>query len=373
MKYQVIIVGGGLAGLVSAIDLSQQNVKVLLIEKYKYPKHKVCGEYISNEVLPYLFKLGYNPFDFGAKNINQLTFSTVSNASVSTPLPLGGFGISRYSIDATLAELAISFGAEIIHDTVTDIHFENEKFIITTITNNNYRSDVTIGAYGKRSNIDKKLSRSFIKKSSPYLSVKAHYKGSFPDNKVSLHTFDGGYCGLSKVETDHINVCYITDYNSFKKYKNIEDFQKQVVSQNKQLAKVLESLEMVFEKPLTISQVSFSSKKLVENHILMCGDSAGMIHPLAGNGMSMAIRSGQMASNLIGEFISGKIASRQQLEEKYMHTWRGEFQSRLNAGHIIAKLFKNNFLSNIIVSILKLCPRLLSYIIRRTHGKPMTV
>lgn len=67
MSFNVIIVGGGLAGLASATHLSKKGLSVLLIEKHEYPKHKVCGEYISNEVLPYLNALDFNPFDYGAK------------------------------------------------------------------------------------------------------------------------------------------------------------------------------------------------------------------------------------------------------------------------------------------------------------------
>ena len=87
MSYNVIIVGGGLAGLTSAVHLSKKGLSVLLIEKHEYPKHKVCGEYISNEVLPYLKALDFNPFDFGAKNIVDFTLSTPGSRSVSTKLP----------------------------------------------------------------------------------------------------------------------------------------------------------------------------------------------------------------------------------------------------------------------------------------------
>ena len=367
----MIIIGGGLAGLTAAIHLSKENIKVLLIEKNKYPQHKVCGEYISNEVLPYLKKLGFDPFDHGAKKITNLTISTTTNRTISAELPLGGFGISRYCIDEALAIKAKSYGTEIIHDTVTDIQYSNDEFVIKTNTNN-YKSTLTIGAFGKRSNLDKKLSRAFINQSSPYLGVKAHYQGEFPDDQVSLHNFRGGYCGLSKVENGLINVCYITDYKSFKKYKNIEEFQNKVISQNKFLNDAFRNFKITFDNPLTISQVSFASKKPIENHMLMCGDSAGMIHPLAGNGMSMAIRSGQMASQLILDYYNKKIETRHDLESAYQKAWKKEFQSRLNAGHIIARLFKINILSDIAIILLKLVPSLLPLIIKKTHGKPMT-
>ena len=74
-SFDVIIIGGGLAGLTNAIHLSKSKQRVLLIEKNSYPKHKVCGEYISNEVLPYLNSLGIDPIKGGAKQISKVQVS----------------------------------------------------------------------------------------------------------------------------------------------------------------------------------------------------------------------------------------------------------------------------------------------------------
>lgn len=371
MTYDTIIVGGGLAGLTSAVHLSKQGLSVLLIEKNEYPKHKVCGEYISNEVLPYLNALGFDPFKFGAKNIVEFTLSTNKSKSISAKLPLGGFGISRYCIDWELSKLAKQYGATILHENVIDIQYENNQFKVFTHQDLPHKSELVIGSFGKRSNLDIKMERDFIQKKTPFLGIKAHYKGDFPENAVGLHNFEGGYCGISKVETDLINVCYIADYKSFKRHKNIEDFQQKVLSKNNYLKEVFENYEMTFDNPLTISQVSFSSKKPVENHILMCGDSAGMIHPLAGNGMSMAIRSAQMACLKILKFKSGEIKSRSELEKQYTQIWNKEFSVRLKSGHIIARLFRLGIFSEIIMVFLKLFPFILPRIIKRTHGKPM--
>jgi flavin-dependent dehydrogenase len=138
------------------------------------------------------------------------------------------------------------------------------------------------------------------------------------------------------------------------------------------LKKVFENFEPVFEKPLTISQVSFSSKQPVENHILMCGDSAGMIHPLAGNGMSMAIRAAQMASLQILKYKSGEITSRADLEKRYTEIWNKEFSTRLKSGHIIARLFRLGMFSEGLLIFIKTFPFILPRIIKKTHGKPMT-
>jgi len=373
INFNVIIVGGGLAGLSSAIHLSKQNLNVLVIEKNSYPKHKVCGEYISNEVLPYLAFLEIDVFKLGAKKINKFQLSTTKGKLISAPLPLGGFGISRYTLDQALAKKALANGVKILQDTVEDIQFFNDEFSVQTKTSKVFKAKIVIGAYGKRANLDVKLNRQFIKTKSPYLAVKTHVKGDFPDDLVALHNFEGGYCGVSKVENNNINLCYITNFKTFKKYNDIEEFQNEVVFKNEYLNTIFSQSTTVFEKPLTISQISFEKKKPIENHILMCGDTAALIHPLCGNGMSMAFKSAQIASLLIIKFFNSEIPNRQALEKQYLREWNKAFKSRLETGNIVANLFNKPKISEILMQGLKWFPFILPQIIKRTHGKIMTV
>ncbi|APY08402.1 FAD-dependent oxidoreductase [Winogradskyella sp. J14-2] len=372
-QFDVIIVGGGLAGLASAIHLSQAKFKVLLIEKNAYPKHKVCGEYISNEVLPYLNALGFNPYDFGAKRISKFELTTHNNKKIEAKLPLGGFGMSRYEMDYQLYQLALKDGALVLQDLVVDVIFNANAFIVETKSNQILRSKIVIGAFGKRSNLDVQFQRDFIKKKSPYLGVKIHVSGKFPNDKVALHNFKGGYCGVSKVENNHINLCYITNFEAFKKHKDIKAFQEDVLFKNSELKAVFKNSKPEFEKPLTISQISFKTKSPVENHILMCGDTAGMIHPLCGNGMAMAIRSAQLASDLIIAYLQKKITTRLELEKEYSKRWQSTFSLRLKAGHTIAHLFRQDWLAPKLLMLLRWFPFLIPQIIKMTHGKPMQV
>ncbi|MDN3669805.1 NAD(P)/FAD-dependent oxidoreductase [Echinicola jeungdonensis] len=372
-QFDVIIIGGGLAGLTTAIHLAQNNFKVLLIEKNSFPKHKVCGEYVSNEVLPYLEYLGFNPFEFGAKRITNFELTTHNNKTINAELPLGGFGMSRYEMDFQLYKLALKQGVSVVKDTVVDVVFENDFFHIQTKSSQSFASKITIGAFGKRSNLDTKLQRSFITKKSPYLGVKVHVLGDFPENKVALHNFKGGYCGVSKVENDRINLCYITDYKAFKRYKDIDDFQNDVIFKNLAIKEMFQNSNAEFDKPLTISQISFATKNPIENHMIMCGDSAGMIHPLCGNGMAMAIRSAQLASVLIIGYLQNKIHTRGELERKYTKVWSKTFSLRLKVGHGIAYLFRQDWLAPKLLVVLRSVPFLMPLIIRMTHGKPMKV
>jgi len=372
-NFDAIVIGGGLAGLCNAIHLSKFGKNVLLIEKNTYPKHKVCGEYISNEVLPYLSFLGINPFDFGAVKIDNFQLSTTNNKLISAKLPLGGFGISRYQLDFILSEKAKENGVTILQDTALNINFKEEIFKVETKENNIFTSKIGIGAFGKRSLIDVKMQRDFIQKKSPYLGVKIHVKGNFKTDLVALHNFKGGYCGVSKVENDVINLCYITSFSSFKKYKNIEDFQKNVVFKNTFLKEIFQNSTSIWEQPLSISQISFETKKPVENNMIMCGDAAGMIHPLCGNGMSMAIQSAQIASKLILNYLDDENFTRKELENNYISQWNTQFSWRLKSGHFIAKLFRNDKIANVLLQVLRRIPFLLPIIIKQTHGKPIKI
>ena len=368
---EVTIIGAGLAGLTAAIHLSKIGIQVTIIEKNSFPKHKVCGEYISNEVLPYFKSLDLDIESLQPTHISNLHFSTKNGKSIYCKLPLGGFGISRFVLDEYLYKKAIANECKFIQENVENVVFSNDEFTITTSNNVILKSKIVVGAFGKRSNIDIKLNRDFIQKKSYWLGVKAHYSGIFDSNLVGLHNFEGGYCGVSKVENDKINICYLADYQTFKQYKNIDDYQKNIVYQNPFLKEISENSTLLFDKPITISQISFSEKQAVENHILMIGDTAGLIHPLCGNGMAMAIHSAKIVSELIEKFVSHKIKSRIELENQYKKQWNINFKKRLKTGRLLSNILLKPQLSEFLMNVLATFPFLLSIIIKKTHGKPI--
>lgn len=368
----VIIIGGGLGGLTAAIHLSKIGIDVTLIEKNDFPKHKVCGEYISNEVLPYLTWLDLNVDSLKPKSISNFLFSTESGKAISGNLPLGGFGISRYEFDYFLYKKAIENNCKIIKDTVTAINFSNDEFTVNLSEGRILKSKIVIGAFGKRSNLDQKLNRKFITKKSPWLAVKGHYRGNFQTDLVGLYNFKGGYCGVSNIENNILNICYLADYTTFKKYKNTHDYEKAVLYKNPLLKTVFENVIPIFDKPLSISQISFSEKECVENHILMIGDTAGLIHPLCGNGMAMAIHSAKIVSELVSEYFHKKY-DREVLEYNYVKLWNETFSSRLRTGRVLSKILQQKNLSEGLMNLLGVFPYLLPKIIRKTHGKTLTI
>lgn len=367
VKRDIIVIGGGLAGLTTALNLANNNFKVCLIEKNEYPNHKVCGEYVSNEILPFLNSLGIDPFSVGAKKISKFEITDLKGIPLKVNLPLGGFGISRYAFDNLLFE-SLQSKAEIIFDTVEKITFEKKYFSVTTQGKEILNADFVIGAFGKRSNLDSFLNRKFMQQTSPWLAVKAHYEYDFPENTVALHNFKGGYCGLSKTETNVVNACYLSTFKSFKKYGDIDMFQKKELSKNPFLDSFFKEAKPIFNKPLTISQVSFQKKKPVENHIFMIGDSAGLIHPLCGNGMAMAIRSAQIFSELFLDALKNNNFDRMKLEEQYTTQWKREFEGRLETGRFIQRVLMDPFASKVGFSMARIVPSIVPKIIEKTHG-----
>ncbi|MDT0685702.1 NAD(P)/FAD-dependent oxidoreductase [Autumnicola psychrophila] len=367
---KIAIVGGGLAGLTAAIHLASNNLKVILFEKDVFPRHKVCGEYLSKEIIPYLNSLGVFLEYLAPVEINTLNYSTPSGKKIFSELKMGGIGLSRYALDNYLYEIAIKRGVEVIQETVIDISYSKDIFKISTAEGTELMADFVLAAFGKRSIIDKKLNRNFIQKKSEWLAVKAHYRHKdYPDNLVSLHNFRGGYCGLSKVENGSINVCYLATYKSFKEHKSPEDYKDNVLSENPHLKSFFQDAKPAFEKDLTIAQVSFDEKSLIENHILMLGDAAGLIHPLCGNGMAIAIHSAKMASEAILAFSNKEFSSRIEIEEKYQMNWNKEFKTRLLTGRMLQSILLNPGMAGVSQNLISKMPFLLPHIIKRTHGK----
>ena len=93
----VLLIGGGLAGLAAALDLAGRGHRWRVVERKQYPFHRVCGEYVSNEVLPYLRRLGADPAALDPAAIEQFLLSSPGGRPLTSPLDLGGFGVSRYA------------------------------------------------------------------------------------------------------------------------------------------------------------------------------------------------------------------------------------------------------------------------------------
>jgi len=371
--YDVAVIGGGLAGLSLSILLSNAGYKIILFEKEKYPFHKVCGEYISMESWKFIESLGLPLSQLNLPVIKKLIVSSPGGYFLDAKLDLGGFGISRYFLDNELKQIAEKNGVIILEETkVNEVIFHDEIFTVK-YNGGEITSSVVAGSFGKRSNLDVKWQRKFIKqkpgKLNNYIGVKYHVKSEFPPDTIALHNFKDGYCGISKVEKDQYCLCYLTTAQNLKdNHNSIKEMEKNILHQNPFLKKIFLESEFLFAEPVTISQISFDKKTQVTDHVLMLGDAAGMITPLCGNGMSMALHSAKIAFVNIDSFLQKNI-KRAEMEIQYVHQWQKQFEKRLRTGRALQKVFGKERLTNLFIRMVKHFPFVVRRLINATHGK----
>ncbi|HEX8357876.1 MAG TPA: pyridine nucleotide-disulfide oxidoreductase, partial [Segetibacter sp.] len=236
------------------------------------------------------------------------------------------------------------------------------------------KAKVAIGSFGKRSNLDVKWKRPFTTQKpnalNNYIGIKYHIKYSHPSNIISLHNFHNGYCGLSRIEDGKSCLCYLTTADNLRKSENsVQQMEKQILFKNPQLKEIFSSAQFLFGQPLAISQISFNKKQQVENHVLMLGDAAGMISPLCGNGMSMAMHSATIAAGIIKRFLAGEL-TRTKMEEEYTYRWQKQFSKRLLIGRVVQRFFGGDTSTTFFLQTMKALPPLAKWIIQSTHGKP---
>jgi len=296
--------------------------------------------------------------------------SSIKGKMLKMDLDLGAFGISRFAFDHWLATIAMSEGVQIHEkERVDSINFTNDGFSVWSDTNR-YEARIVIGSYGKRDRMDKTLNRPFIQKNSPYVGVKYHIRtDEVPADVIALHNFKGGYCGVSRIEDDQYNLCYLTKRRHVRECGSIETMENEILRENPFLNSLYKNADFLFDKPEVINEISFAAKNPVEQHILMSGDTAGMITPLCGNGMAMAIHSARMLSEHIKDYFESH-QNREHLERSYEKSWNQTFSRRHWAGRKIQSLFGSRQASGFAVGLGKAFPLVGHYLMKQTHGKP---
>ena len=369
--FECAIIGGGLAGLCLAIQLADGGVSVVLFEKGKYPFHKVCGEYISMESWPFLESLGLPLGDLALPKIDSLGISSDHGFMLDHRLGMGGFGISRYSLDQYLFEIALRKGVRVMQECrVTDVQGSAADGFQIRTSAGDFTSEAVCGSYGKYAPQFVRFSESerLNADNQNYIGVKYHIQTDFPANRIELHNFSDGYCGISKVDHDWYCLCYLTTArNLLENGKDVKQMEEAVLFKNPFLKKYFQNSEFVNAQPWVISNVQFSKKQTDSNGIFLLGDAAGSITPLCGNGMSMAMR----ASKLLAEQLLRLFDEKQthgQAAQNYRREWNAAFGTRIRAGYHLQKLFGKSRTTDFALKALNKSPWITSKLVALTHG-----
>lgn len=370
------IIGGGLAGLSLAIQLAQAGFAVVLFEQKRYPFQRVCGEYIALESLPFLERLG---LPLGSQiaagqlpRIHQLLVSSPRGQSLRQPLQPGGFGISRYTLDSLMAQQAEAVGVKLLQGTaVRDVKLlPNDTFEVHT-ANSRWQVRQVCGAYGKHASLDRQLRPQAMPVNTgvpTWVGIKYHVQMRWQPEQIALHNFKGGYCGMSAIEAGKCCVCYLVSQQALEQVGgDIARLEAERLSQNPYLKSVFAHAQRLFERPQAIAQIHFQPRSLIENHVLLLGDAAGMIPPLCGNGMSMALRASAMLAPLLAAFLAGQL-SRPALEASYTQQWQVAFGLRLRVGRLLQHSFGKSLPSELLVRGLQPLPWVKGQLVGLTHG-----
>jgi menaquinone-9 beta-reductase len=317
-NYDVIIAGGGPAGASAAIHLATRGARVLLLEQKKFPRAKLCGEFISPECTPHFERLGVAEQMFLASpvRLTETVFYSRQGKSVSVPSSWFGahgvaLGLSRAEMDERLLRRASQAGVVVLENAqVVDLILEQDRVKGVTARDadkaTHYYAPVTIDATGRTRALARRLAKSHNQPTSHRASLvafKAHLEGArVAPGACEIYFYRGGYGGLSSIENGLSNLCFIASARMVRECgADAERVMRTVVCQNRRAAYTLERARGGTPW-LAVSLEGFGRHAVTPAPgLLSIGDAASFIDPFTGSGMLMALESGELAADVISE------------------------------------------------------------------------
>ena len=365
-SYDVIVAGGGPAGTSAAVHLATRGARVLLLERERFPRAKLCGEFISPECLGHFARLGVleEMKEAGGARVGETKFFARSGRRVGVPsawfgketgggeAASGALGLSRAEMDQRLMLRASAVGVEVLEEAqVAGLLFEDAGRVRGVRVEwqgeaLELRAHVTIDATGRARALARRVetakgnagqkataARGASPKRMPLVAFKAHLENVGGEESVcEIYFYRGGYGGLSRVENGLSNLCFIVAARDVRAHRSdAERVMREIVMSNSRAAETLRGARVSSEW-LAVALESFGRRELVPaDGLLMVGDAASFIDPFTGSGMLMALESGELAGACVTRSLpdlraGGMFAS---LAEDYRARYRERFERRL--------------------------------------------
>ena len=282
VSYDLAVIGGGPAGCAATITASRAGKRVLLVEKGRFPRHKVCGEFISpesHEILTDL--LGRDHALLQAPPQIRQARMFVDGHCLDFILPQPAWSIPRLDLDRALWSASIRAGANCRDNTTAQ-----------NISANSLRLDgkeigvrSVINASGRWSNLRRPVS---VEQGSRWIGLKAHFAGEHSPPSTDVYFFEGGYCGVQPILSDRINASAMVR-------ADVATSLAEVFAAHPQLWLRSRAWEQLTET-VTTSPLIHAAPDPVTNGVMNAGDAAAFIDPFTGDGISLALRSGVLAA-----------------------------------------------------------------------------
>jgi flavin-dependent dehydrogenase len=347
--FDVVIIGGGPAGSVAGINLARAGINTAIIERKSFPRETLCGEFLSSEVSRHLKEL--NLFErFISLNPNPVTsFKLITRTGkvFDTTLPFTAYSLKRSVFDNFLLNEAGKSGVHVLQPAeVLSVSIDNSSFRLQLKTTDGYKTitaGYVIGAYGKSNLLDKQLKRNFSSHRSGFNAIKFHIKKELLSDICDpvIYIFSGRdiYCGINAVSDQEAVVCFLYKKGALNETPS-EKFNK-LLDENKKFSSVFwNKIEISNMDLYGAGNIYLGKRELIKDGIMMIGDAAGMIAPVAGDGIGMAIQSAKTAAGIIRNHF--KENNRDKIYNIYRIEWVKLFSKRI----YIANLIQNSILKN---------------------------
>lgn len=335
-QVDVIIIGAGIAGSSSAIELARQGHRTLLLDRQQFPRHKTCGEFMSPETKEMLEHLSIHLLEMEKmpSSMDHARITMPDGGEIEAPLPGFAYGISRYELDQKLHQQARVAGAEIMTKaTIISIQqLENRDYEVEVKQGNEricYQAKAVIGAHGSKK-LRGTSSEEGLRDKTIYVGVKSHYKGIDIPPRVELYFCDGGYVGISPIENEKVNVAALLTLDSVQgSGKSVTEILQAAAMSNPNLAARIAEGEAVEGTQVSVAPLHLSNLPEPWSDYPHIGDAMMVIPPLCGDGMSIALRSSILCARWTDVYLKGEID---------YATWQSEYT--LEAHHEFAQLLR---------------------------------
>lgn len=358
--FDAVVVGGGPAGTSAAIRLAGRGARVLLAEQKKYPREKLCGEFISPECLEHFERLGISGAigSAGGAEVEETIFYAPSGRSLSIPSEWfrsgnrGALGLSRAEMDRLLLERARAVGVEVLEDaTLAGVftegdHVRGVRLSVAGRGVRDARGRVMIDATGRQRALSRRAARETQhtkrrRERASLVAFKAHLEGAGGASGVcEIYFYRGGYGGLSPVEGGASNLCFITRARDARAFgSDAESLVREVLMVNRRAAKTLEGAR-ARTRWLGVALEGFGRYETSPARgLLAIGDAAAFIDPFTGSGMLMALESGQLAARAISHWLPRARRSDDfdALASEYESLYAERFNARLRVCELLRR------------------------------------
>jgi flavin-dependent dehydrogenase len=363
------------AGSSAAHVLAQWGWDVVLLEQHEFPRHKVCGEFLSPEAQASLKAMGlYRPVKhLSPALIERAKLVSRTGLAARMVLPGQAWGISRFALDAALASAAEESGADLQVGAMVTAVTQTEKGFEVAVRSK-YGSTLiraravlaACGRYSRRNLPPKARSRR-----PAYVGVKCHYEGVTMPPQVELFFFPGGYAGVGPVEGGRVNLCLLAPQAAFGQAgKGIQSMLAWAIGQNRELARRLAGGRSLTETEVAVAPVDIHRPAAPWDGIACLGDTAVMIPPLCGDGMAMALRSAELCVPLAHDFLHGHL-SPAAWAAAYQSAWKREFSRAVRLGCYLQTILSAPILAEAALGLGRLAPPLAEMLVRATRGSKL--